>query len=163
MVSRGEDPGEYRRLHRDLISLFQPADPFASQLLAELTEAWWEKVRRLRLGCEGPLEEAGIRRLDARIECRLMALTHALSLLSRKWYYGLTRVFGGRISSYKTLRVKVEARLRAFHELVPPPRRKRRGNGAASRQNKGSLNFGKRSRYLTENKGNALKSDKKGS
>jgi hypothetical protein len=43
-----EDRRDYRRLHRDLISVLQPEDPYISHLVAALTDEWWKKVETLQ-------------------------------------------------------------------------------------------------------------------
>lgn len=111
---RGDDARDYRRLHRDLISLFQPSNPFLSRLVADLTEAWWEKVRRLRLRLHSPAEAFERRQLNARIERRLVNLINAQSLCSEEWHYRLAKALGDPILSPAHLRLKIEATLGTF-------------------------------------------------
>ncbi len=46
--ARGEDSGEFRRLHRDLISIFRPQDVAGVGAVEWLARTWWEKARRIR-------------------------------------------------------------------------------------------------------------------
>jgi hypothetical protein len=48
LQARGEDPQEFRRLHRDLIGWLGPDDARGRVMVEALVEAWCEKIRRLR-------------------------------------------------------------------------------------------------------------------
>jgi hypothetical protein len=49
--ARGEDLNEFRRLHRDLIGIFEPRDPAGARVVTQMALTWWEKARRIRQWC----------------------------------------------------------------------------------------------------------------
>ncbi len=49
LVAQGEDPREFRRLHRDLIALFGSADPRLGPLVAMVADEFWRKARALQV------------------------------------------------------------------------------------------------------------------
>ncbi len=111
---KGQDPREYRRLHRDLIALLQPDNSFFRSLVRDLAEAWWEKLCWLRGQTSGPTGWPTAHKLDQRIESRLMTYVTALSLHWKKWNARLANALGGPVSSPAMMRETVEARLAAF-------------------------------------------------
>lgn len=108
---QGEDVREYRRLHRDLISLLLPQDPYLANRVADLAEACWEKVCVLRAPVWQRFREEHIWQAEERIEVELGCLLQALSLRSRKWRYRLEQDAGGAFHSLSQLRERVESRL----------------------------------------------------
>ncbi len=83
--ARGEDPGEFCRLHRDLIAIFQPHDEAAGRAVEWLARIWWEKARRIRQWVA-----AGTARsedLDARLEELLRFLVHVLRQRHEWWHH----------------------------------------------------------------------------
>jgi hypothetical protein len=113
---RGEDVREYRRLHRDLINLVLPEDPYLANRVAALAEACWEKVCALRASAWERFREEHIWQAEERIEEELGWLVQALSLRSRKWRYRLEQDAGGPFNSLSELRGRIESRLPIFVE-----------------------------------------------
>src|SRR5271157_1609624 len=74
LQERGENPHDFRRLHRDLVALFPPHEASDETAVRVLAETWWKKARRLRdrSGDGRPLTG----NLDARIEQLLMFLVN---------------------------------------------------------------------------------------
>jgi hypothetical protein len=107
----GEDVREYRRLHRDLINLFPPEHPYLAERVAELAEAWWEKVCALRAPAWRGFREERVRKAEERIEGELALLIQALRGQSRKWRYRLECDLGATFNSDAQLRERIEARL----------------------------------------------------
>lgn len=112
---KGQNPREYKGLHRDLIAMLEPDNSFFRSLVRDLVEAWWEKLCWLRGQTEGPSGPAMRGKLDLEIESRLTMYLTALSLHNRKWNAWLATTLGGPISSPAMLRERIEARLAAFH------------------------------------------------
>ncbi|HMD97651.1 MAG TPA: hypothetical protein VKM93_10025, partial [Terriglobia bacterium] len=48
LQARGEDPRDFRRLHRDVAALFPPQDVTGEAAVRLLAMTWWEKARRIR-------------------------------------------------------------------------------------------------------------------
>ena len=75
MRARGENPREFRRLHRDLIAIFHPSDGAAVQAVELMAHTWWDKARRIRnwvAAGQPPADD-----LDARLERLLVLFAHA--------------------------------------------------------------------------------------
>jgi hypothetical protein len=110
--ARGEDPREFRRLHRDLIALFRPkerADVLSVQLLAR---TWWEKARRIRQWvAAGPARTDD---LDARLERLLLFLVHAQRQRREWWRHRLASVLGRPLGPPPEVRGRIESRLFIF-------------------------------------------------
>ncbi len=64
--ARGEDPEEFRRLHRDRIGWLGPDEARTRLVVKMLAEAWWEKMRRVRgwVGAGTP----DTREIDSRLD-----------------------------------------------------------------------------------------------
>lgn len=118
MVVQGDDPRDFRRLHRDLISALDARDADLRHLLAALTALWWEKLLLLQMRPFGPLEGFAIRKVDEMIEAKLDSLAYALSFRSRKWRHRLRKMLGGEIASLRALRVGIEKKLPGFAEAL---------------------------------------------
>lgn len=111
---KGQNPRDYRGLHRDLIAMLEPDNSFFRSLVRDLVEAWWEKLCWLRGQALGPTGPAMRDKLDLEIESRLTRYLTALSLHKRKWNAWLVNSLRGPISSPAALRERMEARLAAF-------------------------------------------------
>ncbi len=110
--ARGEDPREFRRLHRDLIAVFQPQDGAASAAVELLALSWWEKARRIRHWvAAGP---ARCEDLDARLEELLKFLVYVLRQGHEWWQHRLAAVLGRPLGSPADVRRRIEARLFIF-------------------------------------------------
>jgi hypothetical protein len=46
--AHGENPRDFRRLHRDLIAIFRPGDRWEKGGVETLAFVWWKKARRIR-------------------------------------------------------------------------------------------------------------------
>ncbi len=119
MLTLGEDPRQFQRLHRDLIAFLKPSDVPFEWRVADLSQQWWRKVRALRMGRETSEERWALLGIECRIDHRLILLIMALKRRRRKWYYGLKSTFGGFISSPADLRRRIESRLEIFKSLNP--------------------------------------------
>jgi len=120
LKARGEDPRDFRRLHRDVAALFQPHDVVgeaAVQLLAGPIRfahgrLWWEKARRIRNWvAAGP---APTNELDGKIEELLLLLVSVQRLRHERWRPRLAEVLGPGPGSPADVRRKIERRLFAF-------------------------------------------------
>ncbi|GEM_PF-1478820 len=108
---KGEDPREYRKLHRDLIALFQPHDEATRHVLELMMQTWWEKARRIRqwTAASPPNWED----LDARLDGLLRSIVHLLRLRHEWWRHRLFSVLG-TTGSPEVVRRKIESRLSIF-------------------------------------------------
>ncbi len=92
LQERGEDPDDFRRLHRDLVALFPPHEACDETAVRVLAETWWEKARRLRDGAGDGKPLTG--NLDAKIEQLLMFLVNKQRERHERWHVRLTAVLG---------------------------------------------------------------------
>jgi len=110
--ARGEEPRDFRRMHRDLIALFRPGNQGEKDGVEAMALAWWKKARRIR-GWVG----AGEPKCDD-LDNLLEALIHLLVLTQRAdhrwWKARLSAVLGPGLSSPKEVRLRIERRLLAF-------------------------------------------------
>jgi hypothetical protein len=109
LVARGEDPREFRRLHRDLTAIFHPRERagFPAVLLIALT--WWEKARRIRNWVS-----AGPARVDD-LDKRLEEWLHYMQGQRHEWWnQRLVAVLGRPLSGIADVRRKIKARLLLF-------------------------------------------------
>jgi len=110
--ARGEDPRDFRRLHRDLVAIFQPQtapDQGAVELMAR---TWWEKARRIREWvAAGP---APCDAQDRLIDTLLLFLVSIQRNQHQPWRVRLASVLGQPIGSPAVVRCKIEARLHLF-------------------------------------------------
>jgi hypothetical protein len=110
--TRGEDPKELRRLHRDLIAIFEPRDSVGARVVAQMAVTWWEKARRIRQWvAAGPPRCDD---LDARLEDLLMMMVAVLSHRHEWWTHRLAAVVGRPVGSPARVRSQIERRLYAF-------------------------------------------------
>ena len=58
MIERGEDPGEYERLHQDLRKAWEPANAIQALLVRDLTNLYWKKIRSERAQAAKDLQAA---------------------------------------------------------------------------------------------------------
>ncbi len=110
--ARGEDLGEFRRLHRDLIAIFRPQDVAAIGVVEGLARTWWEKARRIRhwVAAGPPLTKD----LDTRLEELLLFLVHVLRQRHEWWRHRLISVLGQSLQSPEDVRRQIESRLFIF-------------------------------------------------
>jgi len=110
--ARGEDPREFRRLHRDLIGIFRPKDRSAAEAVEQMARTWWEKARRIRnwVGAGQPRSDE----LDERLEKLLMLLVYGERQRHRWWRHRLAAVLGQPLGSAADVRRRIEARLLLF-------------------------------------------------
>lgn len=112
LVARGEDPREFRRLHRDLIAILLPGEPAALQAVLMLALIWWEKARRIRNWVSaGP---ARVDDLDQRLEDWLHFLVRIQRHRHEWWHQRLVAVLGRGLDGFADVRRKIEARLLLF-------------------------------------------------
>ena len=109
---RGEDPREFRRLHRDLIAIFQAQEEAATAAVKTLALTWWEKARRIRhwVAAGPPRSED----LDARLEELLRFLVYVMRQRHQWWYSRLASVLGRPVGSPAEVRCRIESRLFIF-------------------------------------------------
>jgi hypothetical protein len=107
--ARGENPQEFRRLHRDLIGWLGPDDARSRVMVETLAEAWWEKIRRVRnwVGAGS----CDCREIHARIDDLLKRFVWAQRLDHRKWRYRLESVLGSGLYGPAVVRERIEARV----------------------------------------------------
>ncbi|MGO9269524.1 MAG: hypothetical protein ACLQOO_04580 [Terriglobia bacterium] len=112
LQERGENPQDFRRLHRDLVALFPPHEASDETAVRVLAETWWEKARRLRdwAGEGKPVT----RDLDAKIDPLLLFLVNKRMERHEKWHVRLTAVLGWGLGGPADARRRIERRLFAF-------------------------------------------------
>jgi hypothetical protein len=110
--ARGEDPRDFRRLHRDLIAIFHPKDGVAVEAVELMAHTWWEKARRIRnwVGAGQPQADD----LDARLDRLLVLFAHPKAGRHRWSVHRLAAVLGRPLGSPPDVRRKIEARLLLF-------------------------------------------------
>ncbi|HXJ95881.1 MAG TPA: hypothetical protein VMT20_23830 [Terriglobia bacterium] len=109
---RGEDLNEFRRLHRDLIGIFEPRDPAGERVVAQMATTWWEKARRIRQWvAAGPPRTAD---LDARLEDLLLLMVTVIRSRHEHWAQRLAAIVGRPVGSRAQVRQQIEARLYVF-------------------------------------------------
>ncbi len=108
----GEDPRDFRRLHRDVAALFPPPDGTGEVAVQLLTRIWWKKARRIRnwVGA-GP---APTKELDEKIEELLVHLVSAQRERHGRWRVRLMEVLGPGLGGPGDTRRTMERRLFAF-------------------------------------------------
>jgi hypothetical protein len=112
LQARGEDPRDFRRLHRDLAALLQPHDMAAEAAVQLLAMTWWEKARRIRNWvAAGPARTDD---LDEKIEDLLRFLVYVQRQRHERWQAHLVEVLGSRLGKPADVRHKIERRLFAF-------------------------------------------------
>jgi hypothetical protein len=112
LQARGEDPREFRRLHRDLIAIFRPKEPGAVQAVEQMAHTWWEKARRIRNWVAA--SQARTDDLDSRLEKLLIFLVYGERQRHGWWRHRLAAVLGRRLGSPAEVVQKIEARLLLF-------------------------------------------------
>ncbi|MGO9273229.1 MAG: hypothetical protein ACLQOO_23835 [Terriglobia bacterium] len=112
LQGRGENPHDFRGLHRDLVALFPPQEASDETAVRVLAETWWEKARRLRdwAGEGKPLT----RDLDAKIDQLILFLVNKRMERHEKWHVRLTAVLGRGLAGPADTRCMIERRLFAF-------------------------------------------------
>jgi hypothetical protein len=110
--ARGEDPRDFRRLHRDLIAIFPPQDHAAVEAVEQMARTWWEKARRIRnwVAASQPRTDE----LDARLEKLLIFLVYGERQRHGWWRHRLAAVLGRRLGSPADVLRRIEARLFLF-------------------------------------------------
>jgi hypothetical protein len=117
---RGEDPREFRRLHLDLIALFQPHDAPSHQTLELMAWTWWRKARRARgWTASSPVQADD---LDALLEELLLRMVNLLRSRHEWWNHRLAAVLGWPVGGPASVRRQIESRLFIFG--AQPGRRK---------------------------------------
>ncbi len=117
LQARGENPEDFRRLHRDLIAYLRPDDPRSRVIVETLAETWWDKMRRLRswVGA-GPCDT---KEIDARIDDLVQRLVWAIQARHRKWRYRLESTLGKGLYGPTVVRKRVESWVRALGGTPP--------------------------------------------
>jgi len=112
LQARGEDPRDFRRLHRDLAALFQPQDVAGEAAVRLLAVTWWEKARRIRncVTASAALTDD----LDQKIEELLTFVVYVQRQLHRPWQAWLMEVLGPELGKPADVRRKIERRLSTF-------------------------------------------------
>jgi hypothetical protein len=110
--ARGEDPRDFRRLHRDLIALFRRGDRLEKDGVETVAFVWWEKARRIRgwVGAGEPRCDD----LDARQDELIRMLLLKQSSQHNWWKARLNAVLGYGLRSPEEVRLRIERRLFAF-------------------------------------------------
>jgi len=110
--ARGEDPRDFRRLHRDLAALFPTHDPPGEAAVQALAMTWWEKARRIRNWvAAGP---ARTNDLDEKIEQLVTFLVNVQRERRERWRWRLVAVLGLGMRGTADVRRRIERRLFAF-------------------------------------------------
>ncbi|MGO9271496.1 MAG: hypothetical protein ACLQOO_14755 [Terriglobia bacterium] len=112
LQARGEDPRDFRCLHRDVAALFQPQDVTGEAAAQLLAMTWWEKARRIRNWVGGG--PAPTNDLDGKIEKLLVYLVSVQRQRHERWRTRLVEVLGPGPGSPADVRRKIERRLFAF-------------------------------------------------
>jgi len=107
--ARGENPEEFRRLHRNLIGWLGPDGARDRVLVETLAEGWWEKIRRRR-NWVGP-EICDCKEIDAHIDELLRRFVWAQRVEHRQWRYRLESVLGKGLYGPAVVRERIEARV----------------------------------------------------
>ena len=110
--ARGENPGDFRRLHRDLIAIFRPGDSWEKGGVETLAFVWWKKARRIR-GWVGA-GEARCDDLDAQLDQLIQLLLLTQSAQHQWWKARLSSVLGYGLRNPQEVRQRIERRLFAF-------------------------------------------------
>ena len=94
LQERGENPHDFRGLHRDLVALFPPHEASDETAVRVLAETWWEKARRLRDWVRDgkPVTRDLARDLDAKIDQLILFLVNKRMERHEKWHVRLTAV-----------------------------------------------------------------------
>ena len=117
LEARGEDPRDFRRLHRDVAALFPPHDLATEAAVQLLAMTWWEKARRIRNWvAAGPARTGD---LDGKIEELLVFLVSSQRQRHEPWRTRLVEVLGTGSGGWgpgspAEVRRKIERRLFAF-------------------------------------------------
>jgi len=111
LLARGEDPRDFRRLHRDVIAIFHPDDRVQLDAVLHMALKWWEKARRTRnwVG-SGP---ATTDDLDKQLEEWIQFLVYIQRQRHEWWQHRLVAVLGP-VGGPTDVRRKIEARLFIF-------------------------------------------------
>ena len=112
MRARGEDPRDFRCLHRDVAALLQPCDVAGEAAVQLLALTWWEKARRIR-NCT-TASAALTDDLDEKIEELLTFVVYVQGQLHQPWQARLMEVLGPELGKPADVRRKIERRLFAF-------------------------------------------------
>lgn len=111
MRSRGEDPMEFRRLHRDLLAIFQPCEKASIEAVRMLALTWWEKRRRI---CAWVAAGAPrMNDLDSRLEELLQCIVMMQRLRHQWWHQRLASVLGRAVRTPAEARMLIEEHLLA--------------------------------------------------
>ncbi len=113
----GENPEDFRRLHRDLIAYLRPDDARSRVIVETLAETWWEKMRRVRgwVGA-GPCDT---KEIDARIDDLVQRLVWALQLRTRKWRWRVESMLGRGLYGPALVRKRLESWVPALGGTPP--------------------------------------------
>ncbi len=112
LQARGEDPRDFRRLHRDVAALFQPHDVAGEAAVQLMAMTWWEKARRIR-NCV-TASSALTDDLDEKIEELLTFVVYVQRRLHQPWQTRLMEVLGPELGKPADVRRKIERRLFTF-------------------------------------------------
>ena len=107
--TRGQDPREFRDLHRDLIAIFHPKTRATTAGVELLARTWWEKVCRRRAWV-GP-GEAPTADLDARLDDLMQCVVLIKRTRHEWWRSEMAAVLGRALNTPTAVRLAVEARL----------------------------------------------------
>ena len=123
--ARGENPEDFRRLHRDLIGYLRPDDARSRVMVETLAETWWEKMRLLR-GWVGA-GRCDTKEIDARIDGLVQRLVWAMRHRHRKWRYRLESELGKGLYAPAVVRIRLESLVRVLGGKPPVRRGVRQG------------------------------------
>jgi len=112
LQARGEDPHDFRRLHRDVAALLQPHDVATEAAVQLLAVTWWEKARRVR-NCV-TASSALTDDLDEKIEELLTFVVYVQRQLHQPWQARLMEVLGPELGKPADVRRRIERRLFIF-------------------------------------------------
>jgi len=111
--ARGQDPREFRALHRDLMAIFRPKQPATFAAVELLARLWWQKACRIRAWVGPGLPPTD--RLDASLEEAMGVLVLTKQVRHEWWRTELSSVLGRRaLPTPAAVRCAIEARLSLF-------------------------------------------------
>jgi hypothetical protein len=120
LQARGENPEDFRQLHRDLMGHLRPDDARSRVIVETLAETWWEKMRLLR-GWVGA-GRCDTKEIDARIDNLVQRLVWAMQHRHRKWRSRLESELGKGLYGAAVVRIRLESLVRVLGGK-PPARR----------------------------------------
>jgi hypothetical protein len=112
MRARREDPRDFRRLHRDLLALFEPRERLSRRGVDLMAQIWWIKARRVRqwIGSGPPCFPD----LDVKLEYLLRGMVRLERARHGWWFRRLSSILGSPLGGPAEVRAQIEQRLFIF-------------------------------------------------